>query len=606
MVGVYQWKAIKFVWSNSKGWLFGTLFFSILNGFLPFVNLWVAKELINAVARFFQGEDANALTVFWLLAAQFFAGLLSSLISHLKQYMDSRVEAKLDYQVQQMVLHKTSSVPILYYDIPEFYNHLNRVSGGAAHLLSPLRTGFSLLEAVLSIGSYFTFLFMIHWSLILVSLLTAIPVLLVQSKFSKKRYTLLRNQTPVSREANYYSALLKDRESAKEIRLFALESFFLQRWAAKYLQNLKESLLLAKKQHSATIGLDAFTGLFYLGAASVIIWLAGQTKLTVGDFISIVQAIQGAQGVLGRISTLLADAYEDSFYLKDFYSLLAFEEPSLSEGKRDKECPAPIQEGIHFEHVSFRYLHSSEETLKDISFTIKPNEKIAIVGENGSGKTTLIKCLLGLYTVTNGRIMIDGININDIARHSLYRQITVIFQDFIRYLLSVAENIGIGDSARMDHSDEIKHAAKLSGADSFVRRLPQGYDTRLGRMLSEGEDLSGGQWQRVALSRALFRNSQVVILDEPTAALDPLAEMELFDQFHHLAENKTAIFISHRMAATKLADRILVLKDGLIAEMGTHDELMALGQEYYRMYQTQARWFSSGHKCEAEMMEWTS
>ncbi|USG67270.1 ABC transporter ATP-binding protein/permease [Brevibacillus ruminantium] len=605
MFNIYQWNAIKYVWSRSKGWLFASILFSIINGFLPFANLWVAMSLIDAVANYFQAQNADPVPVFLLLAGQFILSLVSSLCSHIKQYMDSRVEAKLGYEVQQTILKKTASVPILYYDSPDFHNHVNRVSGDGARLLAPLRTFFSLVEMVLSMGSYLTFLIVIHWSLVVVSLLTAIPIFLIQTKYGKKRYYLLKQQTPVAREAGYYSSLLKDRDTAKEIRLFNLESFFLQKWAMKHLQSMKETLLLERRQHTANIGLDALTGLFYVGIATVIIWLASQTRLSVGGFISIVQAIQGAQGVLSRISGLLASTYEENLYLKDYYTLLAFEDPELKDYKRDKECPNPIQQ-IILEDVSFRYYGGGEEILKNIHLKISANQKIAIVGENGSGKTTLIKCLIGLYSVTKGRVLIDGININEITKQSLNQQIAVIFQDFVRYLLNVSENIGVGDAERMTHRDEIVQAARQSGVDRFVRQLPQGYDTQLGRTFADGEDLSGGQWQRVALGRALFRNSQIVILDEPTAALDPIAEMELFKQFQKLAENKIAIFISHRMAAAKVADQIIVMKEGQIAEMGTHEELMELEQEYYRMYQSQAQWYTSDESSEKAVAAWTN
>ncbi|WP_230077868.1 ABC transporter ATP-binding protein [Brevibacillus sedimenti] len=326
--------------------------------------------------------------------------------------------------------------------------------------------------------------------------------------------------------------------------------------------------------------------------------------MSIGDFIAIIQAIQGTQGTLNRISTLLAKLYEEKLYIKDFYQFFEIKEPRIEINKGQEPFPTPIQRGITFENVSFRYIHGDRDVLSNVSFHINPQEKIAIIGQNGSGKTTLIKCLMGLYPPLHGQIKIDGKNIFDIDQKQLLSNITVIFQDFIRYHLTVRENIAVGDIKRMDDWERIQAVAKVSGTDSFIQQFALGYETPLGRLLVDGEDLSGGQWQKIALARALFRDSQVVILDEPTASLDPIAEMEIFQNFKLLADKKIAIFISHRMAASRMADRIIVMKEGKIVEMGTHEELMELRQEYYHMYTMQAQWFSAESEYTKEVVGW--
>ncbi|MGG1662591.1 ABC transporter ATP-binding protein [Brevibacillus sp. NRS-1366] len=603
MDGKYLWKAFGYVWKQGKWWLVLSVILSTTVGCSPFLTLWVAKEIINEVTRFIQGDTKEYLVLFWLLIGQFMLTLSMSAITNIREYFDKRMECTLDYEVQQLILEKTSAVSIIRFDLPDFHNHLQRISGGGARLLSPIRSVIDMVQSGFNLFSYAAFLLVIDWRLVIVSLLAAIPFYYIQAKLGQSRYALHVAQSSVAREAEYYKYLLQDRRSVKEIRLFGLASLFRARWAERFWKNAKEQLNLERKQQKAEVGMEGFSALFYMGMAVILIWLARTAKMGIGEFIAIIQAIQGTQGTFTRMSMLLAKLYEEKLFLKDFYQFFEHEELQLPSKERKQQFPSPIQKGITFENVSFRYIGGEHDVLENISFHVNYKEKIAIVGQNGSGKTTLMKCLMGLYPLSHGQIMIDGRSIRDIDETQLRNNLTVIFQDFIRYDLSVKENIAIGNIAEMDYMDKVKQAARLSGADSFVQQLPQGYETYLGRMFVDGEDLSGGQWQKIALARALFRESQVIILDEPTAALDPIAEMDIFNKFKLLSENKIAIFISHRLAAARMADRIIVMKEGKIVEIGTHEQLMALGQEYFQMYQMQAQWFSS-EKGEREVVGW--
>ncbi|NNV04416.1 MAG: ABC transporter ATP-binding protein [Brevibacillus sp.] len=604
MKSSYLVRAIQFVWQRGKWWMIASVTLSIVNGCFPFLTLWISKELIDEVTRFIQSDTWEYVALVWLLIGQFSITVLSSLSKNIKEYLDKQMVYKVEFDVQHMILANTSSVPVMYFDLAEYHNHLQRISGGGSRFLSPVRTMIDMFEAALSLCSYAAFLIVIHWSLLLVSLLATIPIFLVQAKYSQLRYRLHVKQNPVAREAEYYKYLLQDRTSAKEIRLFGLASFFLNRWIEKFVQNASETLRLERRQQGAEVGMEAVSSFFYMGMAVALIWLARTTKMSIGDFIAIIQAIQGTQGTLNRISTLLAKLYEEKLYIKDFYQFFEINEPRIEINKGQEPFPTPIQRGITFENVSFRYIHGDRDVLSNVSFHINPQEKIAIIGQNGSGKTTLIKCLMGLYPPLHGQIKIDGKNIYDIDQKQLLSNITVIFQDFIRYHLTVRENIAVGDIKRMDDWERIQAVAKVSGTDSFIQQFALGYETPLGRLLVDGEDLSGGQWQKIALARALFRDSQVVILDEPTASLDPIAEMEIFQNFKLLADKKIAIFISHRMAASRMADRIIVMKEGKIVEMGTHEELMELRQEYYHMYTMQAQWFSAESEYTKEVVGW--
>ncbi|ARU63773.1 hypothetical protein CBW65_03705 [Tumebacillus avium] len=568
-----------------------SLLASVVMGTLPIAALSVTKHLIDTVTDLVLKRSEQFSMALWLLLAQFLIVLLSSTVQKAQEYFNRKMEFRLDHVLQQQIMQKTSSVPYSYFDLPEFQDHLDRVNGGmGGRFLQPLKNVLEIGKSALVLLSFLGFLFTVHWSLVVISTVASIPIFFIQSGFGKRSFQLSVAQTKTTREAHYFSHLLKSRPAAGEVRLFRLAPHLMRRWSQKFLKNAAEQLSLQKKQQTAYVGLDGITALFYTLAAGVMVWLMRTSTVTVGDFVAIGQAVQGTQGSINSISQQMARLYESGLFIRDYFSLLHYEVPGVRQMKGTEPFPALVQ-GISVENVSYRYLQGRRDVLQNVSFTIRPGEKLALVGENGSGKTTLVKCLMGLYPVTDGQICFDGVNLDGIEEGALRKEINVIFQDFIRYQLSVRENIACSEIERYGDDERLAEAAEKSGAAQFVGRMAQGYDTYLGRMYRDGEDLSGGQWQKIALARAVFADAQVVILDEPTAALDPQAEREVFAQFERLTAGKTAIFISHRMAAARLADRIVVLKDGRVAEQGTHAELIALGGEYRRMYEMQAEWY---------------
>ncbi|MFC4768169.1 ABC transporter ATP-binding protein [Effusibacillus consociatus] len=544
--------------------------------------------------------------VFWLLILQFLIIVCSSGIRLIQEYIDKHTEIKIDYNIQKIISNKTSSVPLAYFDMPEFYDHLNRIQGSVGNrFLAPIKNSFQIGQATIRLISYLAFLLTIHWSLLLLSVAAAIPLFIIQKKYGKRRFLLLYNQTPKAREGQYITSLLTNRESAKEIRLFQLGGYLLDRWSKTYFENARESLRLLRRNQMSNLGLEMFSGLLLTCSAGIIVWFTRSSTVRIGDFVVISQAVQGTQTSINQISSLVAQIYEESLYIQDFYKFIQFKVPILERSSQSEyPFPTPLQSGITFDNVAFRYTGSFTDSISEINFFIRAGEKIAIVGENGSGKTTLIKCLMGLYPVSSGRIYFDGINIEEIKEQDLRKNITVVFQDFMRYSFSVRDNIAFGNVERYGDIEEIKKVASKTGVDKFVKHFSKGYDTYLGKYLINGEDLSGGQWQKIALARLLFRGGEVIILDEPTASLDPRAEIELFKQFHTLTKDKTTIFISHRMAAAKMADRILVMKEGRLVEIGTHKELMENGQEYYRLYQLQSHWYSDNNISQQEVIGW--
>jgi ATP-binding cassette, subfamily B, bacterial len=586
-------KALSIIWESGKVWMIVSLLIRILLGLIPIVSVLLIQNIINEITLYFNNENEGLGSVVWLLVLQFAMLFFQSAAINLMKIFDLRIEQKLDYKLEKKISEKAASVPLYYYDNTEFHHHHDRIMGSSGErLLRPIKAVLDIGQNLITLVSFFVFLIHVHWLLALTSALMAIPVLMVQGKYGNKQFRLLRYQTPSIRKAHYLSALLNDRDMAKEIRLFNLKDYLLNKWSLLFQQNNKLLFNLSKRREMAHVGLQMLTALIYVFNAFFLIRLLKTTTLKIGDFVGVMQAVQGTQNTINDLSIGMADIFSEFLYIQDLFLFLEFEDTSLKLVQGEHSFPGSLSQGIEFDSVSFKYPHSEREVLRNISFTIHPGEKVAIVGENGSGKTTLVKCLMGLYPVTHGGIFFDQLQIEDIKQEELYKNLTVIFQDFVKYNMSVKENITI--SLHEDESNELKmiDVAKQTGVDSFVSQYRTKYETILGKILFEGEDLSGGQWQKVALARSLFKNGQIFVLDEPTAALDPKAELEVFKQFEVLTKQKTTIYISHRMASARIADRILVMKNGELVEMGHHDELISHDSEYARLFNMQARLYA--------------
>lgn len=578
--------AFKHTWKMGKKWIVTSLVFSVLLGMLPIALIYLTKELVNSIANLINSGGSYKIPLLFL-SAQFGIMVFDSLLRHYKGYIDQKIIIKMEHQLSLNIVEKLDRMSYVNFDEPTFYNHLERIKDNSgSKFLSPINSLLSLLESLISITGLLGFLFTIHWSLGVLSFVILVPVFFVKSFYGNKQFWLNYHLAPVAREASYIKRLLMDRQYVKEVKVFNLYQHFIERWSDRFLLNANRTLSLFKSSKKADISLDGISALFYVIAAGIIIWLTRQSLVRIGDFVAIGQAVQSTQSAVENISANLASIYADNLYINDYFHFMNFEENSSE--NRVTLFPEHLSKGIKFENVSFKYPGSDEETLKDISLTIRTGEKIAIVGHNGSGKTSLIKCLLGLYPVTKGKILYDDLNINLIKQDSLYENITVIFQDFIKYNFTVKENIVFSDIKEFNNYPKLIEAAIKSGLHNEILKLPNGYDTNLGKYLNEGIDLSGGQWQRLAISRALFKDSQLIVLDEPTSALDPVAEMEFLEYYNKISDNKTAIFISHRMSIGKMVDRIIVLNDGKIIESGTHDELISQQGEYSKLYNAQS------------------
>lgn len=586
-----------YVWHKNQSWFAFSIFKCIFTGILPLFTLLVSSQLINHLAYALQDHNSNGFyLVLILLILQFLIMLFSSCLENIQKYMDQRAQLLLDYDLKKLIFEKSESVPYAFFDIPDFYNTLNRISlSSGSRFLAPLTNTLQILSGLISITSFLIYLIKINWLLVLLSIVTFIPIIIIQLYFGRKSYKLFIKQTQSNREANYHEFLLTNRQPVKEIKLFQLSPFLVKRWAKIFKRNSNEKLFQLKHQQIAQIFTDILTGLLYLSSALLIIEMIRNGRIYIGQFIASGQAISGSQETIENISNNIASIYSDSLYLQYFFSFLDKKFPKpydrflTAQTNKESHFPQPITIGINFRDVSFRYPSSNHDSLKHINLCIKAGEKVAIVGQNGSGKSTLVKCLLGLYEPNNGIITIDNINLSNIDEKEIYDNETAIFQDFVRYSFTVKDNIRFGNIAKNNFESVVK-AAKQVGLNEYIKNLREGYNTYLGKFIKDGDDLSGGQWQKLAIARAIYKGGQIMILDEPVASLDPDAETELYQYLIKLSRDRTTFFISHRLSAAKLADKIIVMKDGRVVELGSHQNLIELNGEYKRLLDKQNSW----------------
>ena len=430
-------------------------------------------------------------------------------------------------------------------------------------------------------------LFSLHWMIAAVLLVATVPGTLVRLRYSQQLYAWQRQRTSTERQAWYFQWMMVGEPHAKEIRLFDLGALFIERFRDLRATLRRERLHLATRLVLIDL-LTQFAGtLAIFGALAYIVFQAVQSAITIGDLVMYYQAFQRGQNYLHEILSSLANLYEDSLFLTNLYEFLDLK-PGVVVPASPQAVPQPIKHGICFDHVRFDYADATHPILDDITLTIRPGEHIALVAANGAGKTTLVKLLCRLYDPTAGRITIDGIDLRELDLTVLRRHVSVIFQDYVHYHLTARENIWLGDTRLASMDDKVAQAARDAGADKLIEKLTHGYDTRLGKWFDDGQELSIGEWQKIALARAFVRDVQIVVLDEPTSALDASSEFEVFQKFRVLAAGRTTILISHRLSTVRMADCIYVLANGKITESGSHEDLMQLGGEYARMFELQA------------------
>lgn len=586
-------RALHLVWQSAPSWTFASIALLVVQGILPLLSLYLTKLMVDAVSTGLTTSDKAAVLrhVMTLVVLAGVVALAGNLCGSLVKLVSVAQTQLVTDRVHNILQVKSVEVDLEYYENAEYYNALHLAQAEAPYRPTTILNGLIQVgQSGISLVAIALLLFSLHWAIAAALFVAAIPGLVVRLKYSRKLYRKQREWTSQERRADYFNWMLTTASYAKEIRLFDLGSLFQRRFRDLRSSIRREKITLATRTFIAEWAIQASATLAVFGACGFIAYQTLWGVITLGSLVMYYQAFQRGQGALQEMLSSLATLYENSLFLSHLYEFLDLKR-TVAEPLHPQVFPVPLQIGIQFDQVQFRYPNSTRPLIEDISLTIRAGETVALVGENGAGKTTLIKLLCRLYDPTSGRITVDGFDLNQFKTTDLRQEISVVFQDYVHYNLTAAENIGFGNVNQLSDRNEVRIAAKRAGVDKAIASLPYGYDTTLGREFEEGEELSIGEWQKVALARAFLRQSQIIVLDEPTSALDAKAEHQVFEQFRKLTQGRTAILISHRLSSIKLADRIYVLKDGRIVESGTHNELVQLNGHYARMFEIQAQYY---------------
>ena len=555
-------------------------------GLLPATQLVILQRLLDTVDRVGSGRGDVSDIIAWIVSL---GGIqaLSAGVQAIRAISRAYLRESAGWRLQQLVIEKAGHVPLEEFEQPAFHDRLRRATQAAAwRSFVIFENTLRVAEVAVNLASYLVLLVGAHVAVPLVLAAGALPNLISQLRRGEERYQLRRVQTAELRRAEYLVELLTNRDAAKELRLYELGKHLLEVWY-RVATFLRDQRLKLTRRQQVKLGLSRITAI--IGFAGAVLLLLNRTAagvVSIGGFVALIGAATRFQNQLTQVMRQVGQVYEEALYLGDLHDFVELERDESGQAAPDTSRTYRID----FENVSFAY-PGGPEVLKDLTFTIYPGEKVALVGSNGAGKTTLVKLLLGLYRPTKGRILFDGQDIRTFEPETFRKMCAAVFQDYLRYQLTARDNIGFGQAERLDDVPAITYAARAAGADQVIERLESGLDTTLGRTFEGGQDLSGGQWQKIAIARAYFRDARVLVLDEPTAALDARAELEVFEQFRALAGGRTAIFVSHRMASARIADRILVMENGRLIENGHHDELIGRGGMYATMFELQAKWY---------------
>lgn len=584
-------KAFRLVWAASPRWTVASVVIQVCLGLLPLLSLYLFKLIIDTVTeRFSSNRGGENLTEIILLIC--LAGLVvyvTSMLSNLTKVVSNTLGNIVTDYMHQVIHEKSIEVDLAYFENPQYHDQLHRMQEEAPFLPTQiLEALLQFIQNAISLTAISGWLFLYHWAIVPILILFALPRVLVRLYFAKKEHAWEISRTPQERQAWYFHELLTSDSTAKEIKLFSLGRMFANRFQQIKKQLRQEELALDRRWLYSSAGAEALSVLSVFGLYCFIAYRTMLGVLTLGDFVVYYQAIQRGFGFLQTLLDSVTDLYEHNLFVTNVYEFLSVK-PRLIDPVVPKPLPHPLQQGIVFEHVSFQYPGCDRKILEDISLHIRPGEHIALVGENGAGKTSLVKLLCRLYDPTNGKIMLDGIGLNEFSTSDIRREVSAMFQDYVQYHLSAKENILLGNTDSFPDRHRIEDAVEQAGARRIIKKLKNGYDTILGRRFEGGEELSIGEWQKIALARAFLRNSQILVLDEPTSAMDAKAEYELFEKYHELAKGRIAILISHRLSTVKMVDRIYFLEQGKIVESGTHDELIKKNRYYAALFERQAK-----------------
>jgi ATP-binding cassette subfamily B protein len=577
----------KLVWQTSPWMTVVSSILRIAKSATPLGLLYVGKLIINQIIAITQHHSTNTYHVWQLVAIEFGLAIISDALSRVITLMDSLLGDLFSNHTSVRIMEHAATLDLDQFEDAVFYDKLERArqqTVGRTILLSQVM---SQVQDLITMGFLAVGLMTFNPWLIILLLIAIIPAFLGESHFNDQSYALTRGQTPERRELDYVRYLGASDETAKEVKIFDLSGFIIDRFKQLSNKFYWDNRRLAIRRSLWGTFFTMLGSAGYYGAYVYIIIKAIDGTVSIGELVFLSGSFQQLSNLLDGILTRFTAVSQGAIYLQDFFEFFDIK-PKIKPAEKPLPFPKKIEHGFTFEDVGFKYVNSDRWANRHLSFTLHPGEKLALVGENGAGKTTLVKLLARLYDPTEGKILLDGINLQEYDIADLRLNVGIIFQDYLRYQMSFAQNIAVGKIDEKENRPLIENSARQSLADVLAAKLPNNYDQQLGKRFADGVELSGGEWQKVALARAYMRDAQLLILDEPTSALDARAEYNVFERFAELTKGKTAVLISHRFSTVRMADRILVLDKGELIEIGSHEELLIKGGRYAELFDLQA------------------
>ncbi|MBK0401687.1 ABC transporter ATP-binding protein [Adhaeribacter sp. BT258] len=579
---------LKLIWHTSPGMAFTNMMLRIIRAAIPLATLYIGKLIIDEVVRLAKTPENLELNyLFMLIGLEFGLAIISDLLNRATALLDSLLGDLFANQSSINLMEHAATLDLDQFEDAAFYDKLERARRQTLSRTVLMTQVLGQAQDIITMLFLSVGLIAFNPWLILLLVVAVIPAFLGESHFNERSYSLVHGWTPERRELDYLRMTGASDDTAKEVKIFGLSGFLTDRF-----RQLSDQFYLANKK--LVLKRAAWGSLFaalgsagYYAAYLYIIYKTVTGTLTLGDLTFLSGSFMRLRGLLESILNRFSSIAEGALYLQDFFEFFQLQ-PRIKPNAQARTFPKPIRQGFTFENVGFKYRNAEKWAIRNLNFTLKAGEKLALVGENGAGKTTLVKLLSRLYDPTEGRILLDGYDLKEYDPVELRKEIGVIFQDFVRFQLSAGNNIAVGRIEEKENQPRIETSAELSLADSVIKKLPEGYNQIIGRRFAKGVDLSGGEWQKIALGRAYMRDAQLLILDEPTAALDARAEHEVFQRFAELTKGKTAVLISHRFSTVRMADRILVIENGQFVEIGSHEELLRKGGRYAELFHLQA------------------